>query len=413
MTISTTTSRAQYNGNGVTTIFSFPYRFLANDDLEVRLIAASGASTVLTLTTDYTVTGARNDAGGSVTILVAPASGEQLLIRRIMDLTQETAYPSGDPFPAQSHEDALDKLTMIVQQHDEELARTLQLPPESETDASIINVEAVEVVAGIAADVSAVAVIAADVTTVADNIVDVQNAQENAASAAASAAAAALSAASIALPLPISSGGSGQTTAALAFAALKQAATQTETGVVELATDAEAQAGTATGVVMTPANLKAAQVQRQTAVTLTNQTSVVFSSIPPWVKKITVMFSGVSTNGTSLPQIRLGDSGGIETTGYAGAVTTASTTVSSSAMSTGFDMLVSNIATVVMYCHATLVNITGNVWVCTGIVGRSDIAATAFFAGSKTLSATLDKVSITTVNGTDQYDAGTVNILYE
>ena len=174
MTISTTASRAQYNGNGVTTVFSFPYLFLANGDLEVRLIAASGTSTILTLTTDYTVTGANNDAGGSVTMIVAPATGEQILIRRIVDLTQETAYPSGDPFPAESHERALDKLTMMVQQHDEEFARTLQLPPESDVDASTINVEAVETVAGIAAGVSAVAGISADVTTVAGIATDIK-----------------------------------------------------------------------------------------------------------------------------------------------------------------------------------------------------------------------------------------------
>ncbi len=184
MTISTTTSRALYAGNGVTTIFSFPYLFLANGDLEVRLIEASGASTVLTLTTDYTVTGANNDAGGDVTMIVAPASGEQLLIRRIVDLTQETAYPSGDSFPAESHERALDKLTMMVQQHDEELARTIQLPVTSTEDTDALtddivlladNLTTLDTVAGSIDDVQAVAAIDADVSVVAANIADVTN----------------------------------------------------------------------------------------------------------------------------------------------------------------------------------------------------------------------------------------------
>lgn len=266
MTISTTASRAQYNGNGVTTVFSFPYLFFANGDLEVRLIAASGASTVLTLTTDYTVTGARNDAGGSVTMIVAPASGEQLLIRRIMDLTQETAYPSGGDFPAQSHEDALDKLTMLVQQHDEEFARTLQLPPESDVDASTINVEAVEVVAGIAADVSAVAAIDDEVVIAADNIAAILAAPAEAAAAAASALAAdasadaaAASAASVTLPLPTTSGGSGSNYANVAalFNGIKQAASETATGVVEMATTTEASTGTDTTRAVTAAGVEA------------------------------------------------------------------------------------------------------------------------------------------------------------
>lgn len=167
MTISTTTSRISYNGNGATTAFSFPYRFFENADLVVELVDAAGAVTTHVLNTDYTVTGADLDAGGTVTMITPPASGERLVIRRVVEATQETDYISGDPFPAESHERALDKLTMLVQQNQEALTRTLQLPPESDVDASTINVEVVEVVAGIAADVTAVALIDADVSTVA------------------------------------------------------------------------------------------------------------------------------------------------------------------------------------------------------------------------------------------------------
>lgn len=127
MTISTTDSRISYNGNGVTTVFSFPYRFLANGDLVVLSVSAAGVETTKVLTTDYTLTGAGDDAGGSVTMLVAPASGTRLVIYRDTAVTQETDYISGDPFPAETHERALDRLTMIAQEIDERTGRSLNL----------------------------------------------------------------------------------------------------------------------------------------------------------------------------------------------------------------------------------------------------------------------------------------------
>ena len=128
MTISTTTSRISYNGNGVTTVFAFPYRFLANGDLVVLAVSAAGVETVKTLTTDYTLTGAGDDAGGSVTMLVAPASGTRLVIYRNTPITQETDYISGDPFPAETHERALDRLTMIAQEIGSDADRSIKVP---------------------------------------------------------------------------------------------------------------------------------------------------------------------------------------------------------------------------------------------------------------------------------------------
>ena len=131
MTISTTDSRISYNGNGVTTVFAFPYRFLANADLVVVEVSSTGVETVKTLTTDYTLTGAGDDAGGSVTMLVAPASGTRLVIYRDTEVVQETDYTSGDAFPAESHERALDRLTMILQEKTPGAAgatRAIQIP---------------------------------------------------------------------------------------------------------------------------------------------------------------------------------------------------------------------------------------------------------------------------------------------
>jgi len=128
MTISTTASRISYNGNGVTTVFSFPYRFLANGHLVVVSVSSTGVETTKTLTTDYTVSGAGDDAGGSVTMLVAPASGTRLIIYRDTDIVQETDYISGDPFPAETHERAIDRLTMIAQEIGSDADRSIKVP---------------------------------------------------------------------------------------------------------------------------------------------------------------------------------------------------------------------------------------------------------------------------------------------
>lgn len=128
MTISTTNSRINHNGNGVTTDFSFPYRFLADADLVVILTNASGVDTVQTITTDYTLAGEGLDTGGTVTMLTPPAPGEVLTIYRDMTLTQEVDYIEGDSFPSTTHETALDRLTMIAQQQQDLLDRSFKLP---------------------------------------------------------------------------------------------------------------------------------------------------------------------------------------------------------------------------------------------------------------------------------------------
>lgn len=177
MTISTTASRISHNGNGVTTAFSFPYLFLTNSDLVVIRVAANGTETTLVLNTGYTLTGAGNDAGGTVTILGgAPPSGSRIVIYRAMELTQEVDYITGDPFPAETHERALDRLTMIAQQQQDAIDRSAKLSETSTADADtlVANINSlaaieddVSAVAAIDTDVSAVAAIDSNVTTVA------------------------------------------------------------------------------------------------------------------------------------------------------------------------------------------------------------------------------------------------------
>jgi hypothetical protein len=147
------------------------------------------------------------------------------------------------------------------------------------------------------------------------------------------------------------------------------------------------------------------------AVASTSGTSIDFTGIPSWVKRITVMFSGVSTNGTSVVQVQLGTSSGIESSGYAGETWQANT--NNSGLGAGFAMGVSNAAANGAYGAVTLLLISNNVWVASGTFGRTNFIDSVIINGSKSLSGTLDRVRVTTVNGTDTFDAGTINILYE
>ena len=165
-------------------------------------------------------------------------------------------------------------------------------------------------------------------------------------------------------------------------------------------------AGTPTGVgVLTAA----------TAQTSTSGTSIDFTSIPSWVKRITVMFEVVSTNSTSHYQIQIGDSGGIETSGYAGNFFLAGPTLAGVAnITSGFGVYNDNAGDIISgQAIISLLNLSTNTWVLSGLFGRSSNNYTAISAGSKSLSAILDRVRITTISGTPTFDAGSINILYE
>lgn len=128
MTVSSQVNRKDYAGNGSTTAFATEFRFLVDTDLKVILtVDSTSVETDQVLNTDYTVTGVGDDSGGTVTMIVPPATGETLTIKRDAPLTQNTDYVENDDFPAESHERALDKLTMNMQQQQEELDRSLKL----------------------------------------------------------------------------------------------------------------------------------------------------------------------------------------------------------------------------------------------------------------------------------------------
>lgn len=127
MTVSSTTNRVSYFGNGSTRVFAVPFYFLVASDLTVLKVSSEGFQTTLGLGVDYTVSGAGVLAGGSITIAVAPVGGETIVIYRDPAVTQTVDYQANDPFPAETHERALDKLTMIAQRAKELFTRSVRL----------------------------------------------------------------------------------------------------------------------------------------------------------------------------------------------------------------------------------------------------------------------------------------------
>jgi hypothetical protein len=144
----------------------------------------------------------------------------------------------------------------------------------------------------------------------------------------------------------------------------------------------------------------------------TSGTAINFTSIPSWVKRITVMFAGVSTSGTSNIQIQLGTGGTptYTTSGYVGGV---SLVGSSTFISTGIGVTQTTAAATTYSGLTTVANITGNTWTAGGFVSGNATNGCTVSGSSIALAAALTAIRVTTVNGTDTFDAGSINILYE
>ncbi|WP_168335258.1 MULTISPECIES: hypothetical protein [Rhizobium] len=139
-------------------------------------------------------------------------------------------------------------------------------------------------------------------------------------------------------------------------------------------------------------------------------TAIDFTSIPSWAKRITVSFEGISTSGTTGVSLQLGDSGGVETSGYLCG------TSNSQSSTTEFILTGSSSVAAAVYHGAvvlTLIDAATNKWAATAVVSRSDVAACFSLGGSKATSAVVDRVRFKTGNGVETFDAGSVNILYE
>jgi hypothetical protein len=146
-----------------------------------------------------------------------------------------------------------------------------------------------------------------------------------------------------------------------------------------------------------------------TAQASTSGTSIDFTSIPSWVKRVTVMFNGVSTTGTGI-RIQIG-SGSIDSSGYVGNSIKFESGNVSTASGSGFDLGLATAGTAISGSFV-LTTLGSNLWVIAGTVGANTTTAN-IIGGTKTLSGVLDRVRITSVNGTDTFDAGSINILYE
>jgi len=151
-----------------------------------------------------------------------------------------------------------------------------------------------------------------------------------------------------------------------------------------------------------------------TAVASTSGTSVNFTDIPSWVKRVTVMFSGVSTNGSSPLLLQIG-SGSVQTTGYVSSATNLSSAVATNVGTNGF-ILVQGIAAATTKSGAVTLTLMGSqVWTCTGALSNAtaDIVMSVNSGIAQALGGALDRIRITTVLGTDTFDAGSINIMYE
>jgi hypothetical protein len=168
---------------------------------------------------------------------------------------------------------------------------------------------------------------------------------------------------------------------------------------------------------ITDANVTPAKLSQPltlaTAQATTSGTSIDFTNIPSWAKRITVMLNGVSTNGTSNYLIRLGVAGSAVTSGYQGSLQAFSTSsMSTTNLSDGF-ALGNFTASGSFSGLVTITNITGNVWIASGSVGQIEATRGGLVSGSISLAGALNMIRLTTVDGTDTFDAGSVNIMYE
>jgi hypothetical protein len=206
--------------------------------------------------------------------------------------------------------------------------------------------------------------------------------------------------------LAVANGGTGVTTS-------------TGTGSVVLSTSPTftGTGNTATWNMTTPqySGVAMSRIVQATAVATTSGTAIDFTGIPSWVKRITVMLNGVSTTGSSPVRLQAG-SGTVQASGYSGYnLQYSNTSIAGSNVSAGFDLSVASgegsSATRIGSVVFTL--LSGNTWVANGTIGLSNATYGSTVSGSVTLSGTLDRVRLTTQNGTDIFDAGSINILYE
>jgi hypothetical protein len=168
---------------------------------------------------------------------------------------------------------------------------------------------------------------------------------------------------------------------------------------------------------LTNKTIQGGTITSGTAVASTSGTSIDFTSIPSWVKRITVMFDGVSSNGTSGFKIQIGTGGSPTTSGYSSTATVVGSGTASAVETTGFAVIISGqfsaAGTMQGISTICLLNSSTNTWAFNSTVATTNLVYSGQGGGAVALSGILNMIRVTTNNGTDTFDAGTINILYE
>ena len=404
MTISSTNRKAgPFAGNDVTVAFPFAFKVFDVADVLVVFTSLLTVESALEIGTDYSVSLNSNqdsNPGGTVTLVSALSTGTKVTLTSAVESQQPVALTNQGGFYPRVINDALDRLTILVQQLAEQVSRSVKIGISSSASPDEML-----------ADISAAAEIS----------------QAAAITAAAAALAAEAAADAITLPIPVASGGTGSTSVENARTALdvpsKTGSGASGTWGVSISGTAASATAIADGAVSSAAKIadniitptKLTQKLTLGTVATASGVAVDFTGIPAWVKRITVMGSAVSTNGSSLEMIQLGDSGGVEATGYESNTSALTGSALTSNITTG--LMINNGTgagnTIDFVASIVLINPATNTWVFSCNSNFRGVAQIQVSAGAKSLSAPLDRVRVTMFNGTDTFDAGSVNILFE
>lgn len=401
-TVTTTSPRNDYTGNGSTATYSYTFRIFASSDLKVvKRVTSTGVETNLALTTDYTVTGTNKPNGGTITLVAGNLpSGQTMTIKFNRTPQQTTDLRNQGTFFAETHESKFDELTRYAQALTDASTRSLRIPetetgttfPSTTLPTSVLRASKflafdssgnVITAAGTSANLSPVS---GFINTLLDDADDITARQ--------------------------TLGAGEEAPTDLAFR-IRGSSDQTKKLAIEV--DGFTTATTRT-MTIPDRNFTVGPVLATEQLT-TSGTSKDFTGILSGTKRITIMLNAVSTNGIDPLMVLLGDAGGFETAGYNGGVSAAvnagATVVAGATtgfyINTGSTAAQSYSGKVVL----DLMDAATFTLAMSNTLARNDSTITYTGAGVKSLSAVIDRVRLTTSNGTNTFDAGSVNISYE
>lgn len=380
MPVTDQTTSNSSTGNGVTTVYPYTYKILDEADI---LVEVDGVAK--TLTTHYTVSGVGVSGGGNVTFVTAPASGAVVVLSRSMAYSRDTDYQeSGDLLAATLDED-VDRVTMLVQQVRQLIRRAVKLPNGVTADQVLgtgnTAAERASKLIGFDSDGDPALFTVADIDP-------------------------SLVTAFIATLFDDADAETARTTLGLPDVSQAEAEAGTGTSVRAWTPERVAQAIDALSV----------SADYSAVVPTTSGKSFDFA-IPAGVRRIKVAMSQVSTSGSDSIVVRIGDAGGVESSGYAGMTVTFNGS-SSSVGNFGSGYIAAATAGSAGGVRDGVLDLylldpATNLWVVSGVVGDTGINYINHVAGRKALSAELTTVRFTTSIGSDDFDGGSINVSWE